>query len=499
METLQIVREFIVEHKFFAMLIFAGLVFLLNWLWNLFCNSQRDVQKVHGTARFAQSDEVYKAKLVHDGKTGMTIGSYGEGFLDSRSHATVVAPTGSGKGVGIIIPTLLNYRGSIIVNDPKSENQAVTARRREELGQDVISLDPWGMGSRRTSQINPLEYIELNSPKVISQASVLAGSLCGNIPKDGDNAYFYLAAKAFVRFCILYALAKDSGQKEKPNLERVFRLIFCSREEVIEMLETARGFNFANGKIALIAQSLQKTAIDGKGEFSKAFQSVLSNAEVYFDFMLDDEVSYFFEKNSYDYLELENNFGSTVYIIVSPEKEDTATAVLRIIYSMFFQLQYTKKEDKAKIPLLLIADEFAQLKHFPTIKCAMSIIRGFGMRIMIVMQNVDQLREYYDKGANEFLANSTNIYFGASSSEAKEISERMGNKTVTQKTTSADGKVSTSEAAQALMTPDEIAALSENKALVFIRGMRPLKINRIEYYTDSHFKGMFDPRPSWLL
>ena len=61
---------------------------------------------------------------------------------DSR-HIIVVAPTRSGKGVGLIIPTLLGgWKQSVVVNDIKSENWGITAGYRKRMGQKVIKFEP---------------------------------------------------------------------------------------------------------------------------------------------------------------------------------------------------------------------------------------------------------------------------------------------------------------------------------------------------------------------
>ena len=64
--------------------------------------------------------------------------------IPPKRHCLSVAPTRSGKGVSLIIPNLLQYRGSSIVIDPKGENAWITAPARRAMGQKVFILDPWG-------------------------------------------------------------------------------------------------------------------------------------------------------------------------------------------------------------------------------------------------------------------------------------------------------------------------------------------------------------------
>src|SRR4051812_14742042 len=54
------------------------------------------------------------------------------------THLITVAPPGAGKGRGVIIPNLLTPPGPAVVIDPKGEASQTTARRRRELGQQVV-------------------------------------------------------------------------------------------------------------------------------------------------------------------------------------------------------------------------------------------------------------------------------------------------------------------------------------------------------------------------
>jgi len=89
-------------------------------------------------------------------------------------HLITLARTGAGKGVGCIIPALLRYPGPAIVIDPKGENYQVTARRRRELGQKVLLLDPFGVTGEETGALNPLDLIDHRSPEAVDSAAQLA-------------------------------------------------------------------------------------------------------------------------------------------------------------------------------------------------------------------------------------------------------------------------------------------------------------------------------------
>ena len=92
--------------------------------------------------------------LISNGHENQLLGWSGDG------HIITVAPTRSGKGVGLVVPNLLHYPGSVLVIDPKGENYAITADfRRKMFRQEIICLDPFHVMTEETDSINPLDSL----------------------------------------------------------------------------------------------------------------------------------------------------------------------------------------------------------------------------------------------------------------------------------------------------------------------------------------------------
>jgi type IV secretion system protein VirD4 len=106
----------------------------------------------YGTARWATPREVRAAGL--SGPDGVVLGKFGRDYLrhDGAEHVLCFAPTRSGKGVGLVVPTLLTWPASAIVHDIKGENWEVTAGLRARVGR-VLLFDPTNPSS---SAYNPL-------------------------------------------------------------------------------------------------------------------------------------------------------------------------------------------------------------------------------------------------------------------------------------------------------------------------------------------------------
>src|SRR5689334_14609850 len=101
-----------------------------------------------------------------------------------------IAPTGAGKGTGCIIPALLRYPGPVIVIDPKGENVAITARRRREMGQRVVVIDPMGVTDLPSDTLNPMDAIDITLARAVDEVAVLAQALCETRPSEGRDRYW---------------------------------------------------------------------------------------------------------------------------------------------------------------------------------------------------------------------------------------------------------------------------------------------------------------------
>ena len=121
----------------------------------------------HGSARWATVPEMRRAGLtarLQDLK-GPIYGKIGpphsrSPFITSRDipHSLIAAPTGSGKGIGIVIPTLLTYPGSVFCLDVKGENFEKTARQRLAMGDKVYRFSPYDPDGR-SHRYNPLDDV----------------------------------------------------------------------------------------------------------------------------------------------------------------------------------------------------------------------------------------------------------------------------------------------------------------------------------------------------
>ncbi len=158
---------------------------LLAGLLGLVKRARRTDATTHGSARWATPREVRRVGLM--AREGVVIGRLGRRILcdTSETHVLLVGPTRGGKGIGVIIPTLLTWSGSALILDPKDgENAAVTAPWRRQYGR-VEAFTPC-----RNAQacLNVLDTIRLKTRQEFGDAQLIAQSL---VAPDGSSPHHF--------------------------------------------------------------------------------------------------------------------------------------------------------------------------------------------------------------------------------------------------------------------------------------------------------------------
>ena len=159
----------------------------------------RESRSLHGEARFATAGEIQRAGLI--GKPGIIVGKRGNKFLTfgGLQFVLLAAPTRSGKGVGIVVPNLLEWPDSVVVLDVKQENFKITSKYRAAHGQEVYLFNPFA-DDGVTHRQNPLAYISDDPRKRVTEILGIGRSL---YPGEGRDAFFDDAARnLFLGLCL---------------------------------------------------------------------------------------------------------------------------------------------------------------------------------------------------------------------------------------------------------------------------------------------------------
>lgn len=491
---LELIETVYNDQGLFALACTAGL--LVAWgFWFLILRPKKVT--THGSAEWGTLADAKKKDLITKPGDRVLLGKLGDQWLGVHDrHILVCARTGGGKGVGVVIPNLLTYKGSVICNDVKGENFAVTARRREEMGQDVFVVDPYAEITENTHCFNPLEYIRQGSPEAVTLARQVAAILASS--QKNSDGFFLEYGKTVLEAFILYVCAKFQG--EERSLGQVRKMLTQSAENKRAALEEMQNMEDFDGVIAGNANTLLE--LEGEaGEKNDTILGIYATAASLTAFLDDPRIKNVLKKSDFA-PEMFRYQPSTLYIIVSPGNISVSTMLLKMIYTVAIQKNCTAKRpiqaeelelEPMPHPLVFLMDEFAQLGHFEVVKDAMPVIRGYGVRFCIIIQGLNQLVEHYKEGGDEFLSNTLKVFIGAEDTKtAEKISEMCGDTTV--KTLSTDMKTkrdTASYTSRRLITVGEVMQAQVEAPFIIMGGMKPLKVQRITYYKDKFFAGKY--------
>ncbi len=484
-------------------------------------------EKLYGNARFANSADIRKMGLFpkkgKDGKidnNGIIIGMYNNQLLrfGGQQFVALGAPTRSGKGVGIVIPNLLDYPNSCVVQDIKLECFEYTSKYRKEiLKQDIFLFNPY---SFKTHRYNPLFYIDMKGENADAELNDFANILYP-LKNDGSvTDYFNGKAKdLFIGLCYmmndLLGTRKGIAFLQKYELECSFSLY--------GILKLSEGLNFeveiADGEIKTISNfaDTYNTLVEMKMVSPKAKERI----DAFFEIKSDNERSSAMgsfisplaifradnmrlatSANDFDFRDLRRK-KMTIYIGITPDKLASAKPILNIFWQQLIlinvQQGLPQSNKELKHPCLLLMDEFTASGYLATYSSAISFMAGYDLRSLIIYQADSQLTNNKPEGygqaeANTLLKNhACRIYYAMKDDDAKRLSESLGTKTVKQRSRNlgSGGGGSESETSRALMLPKEIEEMQFDTEIIKIEGKPPIKCKKALYYSNKYFMDKF--------
>lgn len=482
----------VLNHIYLASQIGLGTILLPLLLLMLMPTTQKN--KLFGDARFASAAEVKKAGLLGD--KGIIVGSYNGKYLmfGGQQHAIISAPTRSGKGVGIVIPNLLNWSDSVVVLDIKQENWDITSGFRSKHGQKCFLFNP-AATDYRTHRYNPLAYISQDVNFRIDDVQKIANML---FPDEEGTDVIWTATPRSLFLGIVLLLAETP---EKPlTLGQVVRetLVDGDGAKYFARLvneRAAAGKPYSGACVRALNSYISISAENTRAGVITSFRSRL---ELWMNPLVDAATS----ENDFDLRDVRKKRMS-VYLGVTPDNLERMAPLLNLFFQQLIDLntrELPSQNRALKYSCLLLMDEFTSIGKIGILSKGISYIAGYNLRMLPIIQSPTQLVEVYGQDAAQtFTTNhALNIIYPPKASEtqtAKDISEWLGNQTVKSisKTRSnnlfkSDGNTNNiSEQSRALMLPQEITSLGEGKELVIMENVRPILAEKVVYYRDAEF------------
>ena len=442
----------------------------------------------YGDARWATGGEIRKAKL--HAANGLIVGKkHGTLLINNEpAHALVAAPTRSGKGVGIVIPNLLKWPGSVIVLDIKHENYAITAGHRAQSQ----PVHMWAPMSAHSACYNPLDFISPDRARRITDLQKLATL----IVRDGGDGGSMWTNEARSLFIGLTLLVLDDPDTDAPRtIGQVYRLLMAEKDLVQIAEEALDGDDLDEAARQQLANFKNKAEKERSGVKSQLTQALGLWANPHIDAAT--------AHSDFDLGSLRKK-PAAIYVGVAQDELLTLAPLLNLFFQQAVEAlshQPAAKDEPHQV--LMLIDEFPMLGPMPTLTKGLALLAGYNIRIVLITQGLGQLQEIYRQGTEGVLQNCALQIFFASNDDSTTnwVSRRLGQRTVKVQSRNqgqdlAAATTSTSYVGRPLMAPEEVRLLRETKAIIFKEKHRPILADKIRYYTDRRFTPLLcDPPP----
>lgn len=486
------------------------------------------IEGLHGTAHWASRKEIQDGGLLPRGKEKSSEGVYVGAWKDEHTeklhylrhngpeHVLAFAPTRSGKGVGLVLPTLLSWKGSVLCYDIKGENWALTAGwRKNYAGNKVMKFDPAATDGSCVA-FNPLAEIRIGEAQEVGDTQNVATML---VDPDGKGLvdHWSKTSHALLTGAILHCCyVVQAEQGRRATLADIGSLLANPEMTIEQVLESMLEYHHLGDRPhPLVAQEARAMLNKDERELSSVVSTAISYLTLYRDPIVAKNTS----RSDFHIHDLMNNEDPvSLYLVVRPSDADRLRPLIRLLITQIVR-RLTEKMDfedgrsvaHYKHRLLLMIDEFASLKRLPVMEEALAFMAGYGLKAYLIVQDLQQITGAY--GREEGLVGNCHvrIAYAPNKIETAELLSRMsGQTTVVRKQTTVSGKrfgymlgqvsESMQEVQRYLITADEVMRLpaavkdSNDKIteaghmLIFVAGQAAVYGRQILYFRDATFQ-----------
>ncbi len=464
--------------------------------------SRKNLITTYGSARWADGADVQGAGLLGD--KGLILGLWNGQYLrhDGPEHVIAVAPTRSGKGVGLVVPTLLTWRHSAVIHDIKGENWTLTAGWRSQFSHCLL-FDPTNPLSAR---FNPLLEVRKGGMEVRDVQNI------ADILVDPDGAreqrdHWEKTAHALLVGTILHVLY---AEKEK-TLARVATFLADPARSIRRTLWIMLTTNHlgtdtspvVHPVVASVARELlNKTDNERSGVVSTA----MSLLGLYRDPIIAATTSAS-DWSINDLMQLERPV--SLYLVVPPSDISRTRPLVRLILNQIGRrlTETLPMESAHQRRLLLMLDEFPALGRLDFFESSLAFLAGYGVRAFLVAQSLHQIDRAY--GPNHAILDNCHVRIAFAPNDertARRLSDALGTSTELRAQKNLSGRrlaawlshvtVSEQETARPLLTPGEILQLPADEGLLLVSGVAPIRAQKLQYFADRNFIARRLPPPT---
>ncbi|WP_306253313.1 IncP-type conjugal transfer protein TraG [Parvularcula sp. IMCC14364] len=441
----------------------------------------------YGSANWASKKDIRNSGLLSN--EGVILGQWGKHYLrhDGEEHVMAFAPTRSGKGVGLVVPTLLSWTGSAIIHDLKGENWQLTAGWRAKFSR-CYRFDPTDLAS---AKFNPLMEIRKGIHELQDTQNIVDILIDPNGSKPERN-HWDKTSYDLLTAAVLHVLYAE----EDKTLHGVARFLSnpeCSAEEMLEAMRTTN--HLGDRPHDIVAMGARQAQNMSPNEFS----GVLSTAMTTLSHFRDPILSTVTSSSDFSIDDIAINADNiSLYLVAPPSDDGRIRPLIRMVLNQVLR-RLTEKHDAEKPhDLLLMLDEFPSLGRLDFFESALSFIGGYGIKAYLIAQSLNQIEKAY--GPNNAILDNCHLRIAFATNDertAKRISDALGATTEQRHQRNYAGHrlapwlghmmVSTQETQRQLLTPGELMQLPSDEAIIMVGGKKPIRAKKVRYFKDRNF------------
>ena len=374
-------------------------------------NSSKANEFLHGSARWAEKKDIQAAGLLprpeflkkQANSSGVYVGAWEDPrgrhhYLrhDGPEHILTYAPTRSGKGVGLVIPTLLSWPHSSVITDLKGELWALTAGwRQQHGGNKVLRFEPASDSSEAVCW-NPLDEIRIATEYEVGDVQNLA-TLIVDPDGKGMESHWQKTSFALLVGVILHALYKARNEGAAASLPAVDAMLADPERDTDQLWAEMSTYSHLNGENHPVVGSAARDMMDRPEEEAG---SVLSTAKSYLALYRDPVVARNVSRSEFRIKDLMHHSDPvSLYIVTQPNDKARLRPLVRVLVNMIVRLLADRMSFDQGRPvahykhrLLAMLDEFPSLGKLEILQESLAFLAGYGIKCYLICQDLNQLK-----------------------------------------------------------------------------------------------------------
>lgn len=450
-----------------------------------------------GSARWATRQDIMRAGLFGAGQS-VILGTFRGRYLrhNGPQHTLVIAPPRSGKTVGVVIPTLLSYGGSVVVNDIKGEVWAATAGYRAQHSR-CLYFNPT---DSRSTRYNPLLEVR-KGPNEVRDAQNIADMLVDPEGAVERRDHWQATSHSLLTGAILHVLYAERDK----TLNGLATFLSDPQRSIAETIHVMMHTQHLGEAVHEVVASAARELLN---KSANELSGVLSTAMSFLGLYRDPLIARTTSASDWSLRDLQYaDAPVSLYLVIPPSDLSRTRPLLRLVLNQLGRALTEDLQTPRRHPLLLMLDEFPALGRLDFFETALAYLAGYSIRGVLVAQSLNQLDKAY--GPHHSLLDNCHVRLAMAANDdrtAQRLSALLGQMTQQRAQASLSGNryglwydkasVSVVESARPLLTPGEVMQLPDDDVLVLVAGEPPIRAQKLRYFLDRTWTTRVRPAPT---